>query len=89
MNRLKKTENNPFYLEGLGRLGENTTFVDDSNLLESYICSLYGEGKISFVNEARYKIFMQKYKPNDKEFPLERIKGMDAGMLPPCKDVLL
>ena len=89
VNPLKKAEKNPLYLEGLGRLGENTNFVDDDNLIENYVCSLYGEGKLSFVNEARYKIFMQKYKPNDKEFPLEKIKGMDAGMLPPCKDVLL
>jgi len=35
------------------------------------------------------KIFLQKYKPNDQESPLEKIKGLDAGMLPPCKNVLL
>ena len=32
---------------------------------------------------------VENYKPNDPNFPLEKIKGMDPGMLPPCKDVLL
>jgi len=46
-------------------------------------------GALSSVNEARLKIFLQKYKPNDPESPLEKIKGLDAGMLPPCKNVPL
>ncbi len=33
----------------------------------------------------RVNIFLKKYKSNQ----LERIKGINAGMLPPCKDVLV
>ena len=45
--------------------------------------------RLTSVNEARSNIFLQRYKPTDPDSPLEKIKGLDAGMLPPCKDVLL
>ena len=41
------------------------------------------------MNEARLKIFLQKYKPADEDNPLEKIQGIDAGMLTPCKSVLM
>ena len=53
------------------------------------MCSLYGQGTLSSVNEARVRIFLQKYKPANPDSPFERIKGIDASMLPPCKDVLI
>ena len=40
------------------------------------------------MNDATLKIFLQKYKPTQPDCPLEKIKGIDAGMLPPCNDVL-
>ena len=63
-------------------------FVDEDNLVEKYVCSLYGQPTLKFVNDARLKIFIQKYRPADPEFPVEKIKDIDASMLPPCKDVL-
>ncbi|KAG1684708.1 hypothetical protein GQR58_009314 [Nymphon striatum] len=89
VNPLKKAEKSPLHLEGLSRLGENITFVDDDDLVERYVCSLYGHGTLSSVNAARLKMFLQKYKPTNHDSPLEQIKGIDAGMLPPCKDVLV
>ena len=89
VNPLKRAEINPLHLESLGKLGENTSFIDEDNLLEKYICSLYGQGRLSSVNEARLKIFLQKYKPANEDSPLEKIQGIDAGMLPPCKNVLM
>ena len=88
VNPLKIAEKSALHLEGLGNIGESTTFVDTDSLVEKYVCSLYGQRALSSVNEARVKIFHQKYKPTDQDSPLERIKGIDAGMLPPCKDVL-
>ncbi|KAG1648372.1 hypothetical protein GQR58_029891 [Nymphon striatum] len=89
VNPLKKAEKSPLHLEGLGRLGENITFVDDDDLVERYVCSLYGHGTLPSVNAARLKMFLQKYKPTNHDSPLEQIKGIYAGILPPCKDVLV
>ncbi|KAG1693768.1 Peripheral-type benzodiazepine receptor-associated protein 1 [Nymphon striatum] len=89
VNPLKKAEKSSLHLEGLSRLEENITFVDDDDLVERYVCSLYGHGTLSSVNAARLKMFLQKYKPTNHDSPLEQIKGIDAGMLPPCKDVLV
>ena len=62
VNPLKKAEKSPLHLEGLGSLGENTTFVDDDSLVEKYVCSVYRQGTLTSVNEARVRIFLQKYK---------------------------
>ena len=89
VNPLKKAEKNSLHLQGLGNLGENITFADAENAVEKYVCSLYGQGKLSSVNEARLRIFLLKYKPSNSDLPLEKIKGTDASLLPPCKDVLM
>lgn len=44
VNPLKKAEKCALHLEGLGRIGENPTFVDGDSLVEKYVCSLYGQG---------------------------------------------
>ena len=85
---IKKAEKCTLHLEGLGRIGENSTFVDSDNLVEKYVCSFFGQGLSSSVSDARFKIFLQKHKPTQPNSPLEEIKGINAGMLPPCKDVL-
>jgi len=89
VNPLKKAQKSALHLEGISMLGETTAFDDDDSLVERYVCSLYGQGALSSVNDARLKIFLQKYKPTDPDSPLEKIKGLDAGMLPPCKNVLM
>ena len=89
LSPLKKAEKSPLHLEGLGKLGEKTIFTDDDGLVEKYVCSIYGQEVLSSVNEARLTLFMNKYKPSNASSPLDKIKGIDASMLPPCKDVLL
>jgi hypothetical protein len=44
---------------------------------ESYVCALYGKPKLKDVNEARSKIFWDKYKKKNKIIELS--------LLPPCK----
>ena len=89
VNPFKKAQKDSLHLEGLSMLGETTTFDDHgSALVERYVCSLYGQGTLSSVNEARLKIFQRKYKPSNPDMPLEKIKGLDASMLPPCRNVL-
>ena len=89
VNPLKIAGKNPLHLEALGSIGEATTFDDSDSLLEKYVCSLYGQKALSSVNEARLRIFTQKYKPTDPDSPLENIKSLDPGMLPPCQNVLM
>ena len=89
VNQLKKAEKCALHLEGLGKIGEKSTFVDSDNLVEKYVCSLFDQGSLSTVNDVRFKIFLQKYKPTQPNSPLEKTKGIDAGMLPPCKDLLM
>ena len=74
VNPLKKAEKNSLHLQGLGNLGENITFADAENAVEKYVCSQYSQGKLSSVNEARLRIFLQKYKPSNPDIPLEENK---------------
>ena len=56
--------------------------VDDAvaEIIEKYVCALYGRVKLQSVNEARASIFWDKYN-KDK-------KIVDLCMLPPCKNNL-
>lgn len=85
---LQLAQKSVHHIEGLGGLGESRTFDDDDKLVERYVCSLYGKETLSSVNDARLQIFLQKYKPANTESPMDKIKGIDAGMLPPCEKVL-
>ena len=77
------------FLDAFASLGEDeelpTNIFDD---LEQFTCDLYGQTSTQNVNTARYQMYNNKYNPTLKEKPLEKIKGMDASRLPPCKNVL-
>ena len=77
-------------MKGLSNSGDDIVYVDKDNLLESYVCSLYDQRATpdSSVNEVRLNMFMRTYKPCDSDSPLEKIKGIDASLLPPCNNVL-
>ena len=57
--------------------------------IESFVCCMYGNRKVCLVNEARYKLFQQRYAPKNQSQPLDKIKGTDASNVPPCSSVLL
>ena len=46
------------------------------------------EKKLNSVDEVRYIMFHDKYKPKYEKRSLQRIKGFNAGGLPPCQSVL-
>ena len=72
-------------------LGNGSTIRDcdiESSPMENFVCAMYGKPKLTHVNEARYATFQLNYAPrNDKE-PLQKIKGINASMLPPCQSAL-
>ena len=54
---------------------------------EEFVCTMYGRRKCTKVNEARFEIFLEKYKvPSSKK--LSNVKKFVSGMLPPCFKVL-
>ena len=82
---LSLLEKNPTFLKAIGSLGirENVDRYDIATI-EHYVCLLYGQKVIS-VNHARYLMFLEKYKPKDDTVPLQKIKGIDESLLPPCQ----
>ena len=56
---------------------------DPLPIVEKYVCKMYGQPKMSSVNEARYKIFLSKFAPKSNEDPLEKIKGINPSSMPP------
>ncbi len=61
MSPLKTAIKCVVHLDGLGNIGEKATFTDNQNLVEKYMCSLYGQGSLLSVNDARFNIFLKKY----------------------------
>ena len=70
---IKKAE----YITGFSKLGTDMNIGDDTKqLLEKYLCSLYGRNKMKSVNEVRKSIFWKKYKDDNKI--------VELCLLPPC-----
>ena len=78
----KIAKRNPDFMDFFTNLGRSND-VDDELLssAEAYVCSLYGRSKLRSVNEARSKIFWDKYSKNKKI--------VELCMLPPCQANLL
>ena len=66
------------FFSKLGSAGDITNELLSS--AEEYVCALYGKPKIKIVNEARAKIFWDKYKKSKKVTEL--------CLLPPCQNNL-
>lgn len=78
------------YLKAFEALGEGQEVSSNSkDALESFTCDLYGQTSTENVNTARCQMYNKKYRPSVKEKPLDKIKGMDASRVLPCKEVLL
>lgn len=71
----------PQLSEAFVSLGDDWSVSDHIiSCLEKYVCSLYGKGKCSNVNEARQQIFWEKYNKNKQI--------VDLSILPPCRESL-
>ena len=52
------------------------------------MCAMYGKPKLPHVNEARYGTFQLKYASRNDREPLQKRKGINASMLPPCQSTM-
>ena len=57
-------------------------------ILEHFLCQVYGKSNVKCVDDARFDIFGLKYKNKRGKNLLSVTKGIDAGCLPPCSKVL-
>ena len=58
------------------------------NIVQRYVCLMYRKTGFEDVDEARYEIFLEKYKPRS-DGRLSCSGKMDASLMPPCKKVLV
>ena len=64
----------------------NETDINLSNAIEKFVCTMYGKKKFDHVDDVRYQIFLDKYKPLKN---LSNVKKLDGSMMPPCFKVLV
>ena len=53
-------------------------------IASQFVCHMYGQRKISDLNEARYNKLMQLTGKVQLDKPLANIKRVDCALLPPC-----
>lgn len=72
-------------------LGSEDYDIDKSfDIIQSFICHLYGFKKLADVNKARIETFYKTYKVTDTSQPFSlNVRNYDACCLPPCKSELL
>ena len=57
--------------------------------MEYYVCTMHGKPKNVNVNTARLVLLKSKYSPSIARNPLDKVKGTDSSLLPPCLTVLI
>ena len=60
----------------------------DQEVIEKFVCKMYGVGYLKSVDDARLEIFHHKCKPSCTKEQLSIAKKMDACYLPPCSKVI-
>eukprot|EP00794_Sanderia_malayensis_P000672 gene671-biopygen976 len=78
-NLVKENEE---FLTAFSELGSESTASESLlNCLERFVCRIYGEKRLSLVNEVRKKIFWKNYSGESRI--------TDLSLLPPCQSSLL
>ena len=73
----------------MSALGSSEVIHNDvANIIERYVCAIYGLRNFNSVNEARLHLFRKTYAPKKYSDPLLKIKSTDPCCLPPCHKVL-
>ncbi|XP_077263749.1 uncharacterized protein LOC143898274 isoform X3 [Temnothorax americanus] len=83
--------NSEIFQKEFADLGSKDYNIDESfNIIQSFICHLYGLKKLDDVNRARIEIFNKTYKVSDTSQPFSlNVRNYDASCLPPCQSELL
>jgi hypothetical protein len=77
------------YIRVFSKMGEEDLTDTDFDVLEQFVCALFGYKKLKSINEARYLHFKNKCKPKESSKPLDFLKNVDPSLFPPCRDVLV
>ena len=77
------------FLNAFKDLGEKE--IDDStvNIIEEFVCHMYGYKKQTSIHQVLPLVFEAKCKPKQKGQSLDSIKNIDPKTFPPCHRVLL
>lgn len=68
------------YRKAFSELGDSENITQElEETMESFVCSIYGGGKITSVNELRYNKLVKKS---------NKLRSSDPSSLPPCKETL-
>ena len=59
-----------------------------ADILEEFVCDLYGKSDTKSFNKTRFQLFYDKYAPGNQKRPLAQIKGFYSSRLLPYKQVL-
>ena len=87
---LKKLEKSDEFLHAFGSLG-SSEIVSRSviQVIEKFVCQMYGNPKLTSVDESRLELFAGKYKAKGgKPLKWTSLKNMDSSAWPPCSTVL-
>ena len=86
---LKQLEKNEEVQSAFIQLAHEPT-ISSSTIatLEKFTCEMYGKHKLISVNEVRFQMFLDKYKPK-KGIQYLSIQKLDGSALPPCSRTLL
>ena len=86
---LQLMEKSTLFVNAFTALGESPFLTSCyQDILEAFVCTLYGKHNMQRTADIRYALFRIKYAPTSQDTPLARIKGADASVLPPCGPVL-
>ena len=66
----------------------DTITEEDTQVLESFVCNMYGQKRFRSIDDLRLELFLKKYKPNNDSLG-DNVRKLDAASLPPCSRVLL
>lgn len=78
---------NPKYANAMALLSTDAFDFEAAVIIEAFLCQIYGH-KLESVNEVRYKLINEKYKPGNKNMPLTKLTGLDESLFPPCYSAL-
>ena len=83
---LKQIISVPEYQDAFMKLGDLDNLHSDDvfNVLDKFVCQLYGYKKMKKVDEVRHAMFKKSYNIETNTF-FDKIKKFDACCLPPCQ----
>ena len=77
--------------EAFAAVGEGSLVVPENarQEIERFLCKVYGQKKLSSIDEVRFQVFASKYKPKKNGAQsITDVKSMDGSAMPPCFHVL-